>query len=229
MQEHTQFHCRRGPLVLVCSFLLVSCSWHKIRAVSGDAKIKSRTRTHRLHVAVTFAGRSTEEVSFRIRSPVQQIMWASNTFETRQTFLHHLIYFTLYLCFVQFSGMEEKSCCLLTWQSRQFSPSSRSFLHPGPFSALSSLLLGWDKVPIIRLHLCSVLLFFYSLIITFAVLLTCNVFQKFFYFCLNPKGQKYYARSSEKFTPLWVWIFSLLWATCYCRCLLSSPEAGGCF
>lgn len=108
-------------------------------------------------------------------------------FGTRQTFLHYLIYLTLDSCFLQFSGMEEKGCCLSTWQSRQFSPSSRSSLHPGSFSALYSSLLGWDKVPIIWLHLCSVLLFF-SLIIMFAVSLTCNMFQKFFYFSFESQG-----------------------------------------
>lgn len=194
IQEHKTVLLWKGTLVPVCSF-----PWFHTPGTNdlneggcvcnpGGGRYWKHKEKHQNEdmqtartVTVIFAGRTNEGVSFRIRGLVQQNMWASNMFGTRQTFLHHLIYLTLDLCFLQFSGMEEKGCCLSTWQSRQFSPSSRSSLHPGSFSALYSLLLGWDKVPIIWLHLCSVLLFF-SLIIMFAVSLTCNMFQKFFYF-----------------------------------------------
>lgn len=45
---------------------------------------------------------------------------------------------------------------------------------------------------------------------------------KCFYFVLNPKEQSYYAHGFAKFSPPWVCVFPLIWATCCCRCLLSS-------
>ena len=55
------------------------------------------------------------------------------------------------------------------------------------------------------------------------------IMTQLFDFVLDPKERRYFALMFVKFSPLWVQILCLLWATCCCRCWPSSPETGRCF